>query len=62
MKLRGCFDKQGIIGNIQLKSFQLKIKGLENSFDYKESIDFENWQKYLKFMRKAAKKDHENPE
>ena len=41
--MRGCFDRDGIIGTLELKSFILKIKGLESGFDFKEQISFKKW-------------------
>ena len=30
-KLKGCFERDGIIGQIKLKSFSIKVKSLDNN-------------------------------
>lgn len=61
VSLRGCFDRDGIIGTLELKSFALKIKGLESGLDFKEQISFQKWKDLVKFMKKAVKLEPENP-
>jgi hypothetical protein len=39
----------------------LKIKGLSNEYEYKESIKFEDWKKIIAYMKKMLHKDPENP-
>eukprot|EP00347_Sterkiella_histriomuscorum_P001867 403370376 len=60
-QMKGCFDREGIIGSIQLKTFNLKIKSLQNSNEFKEKLHLDDWSTIIKFMKKAIKHDKENP-
>jgi hypothetical protein len=66
--LRGCFSRQlgtsTAVGNLALKSFRLRIKCISssnNTFEHKEQLLLEKWEEIIKFMRKAIKKEPEDP-
>ena len=49
--LKGCFERDGINGNIEMKSFMLKISCLSSNYEYTEQIKLEDWQKIISYMK-----------
>lgn len=49
--LKGCFERDGRNGNIELKSFNVKITCLTANFEYSENVKFEDWASILNFMK-----------
>jgi len=55
-RLQGCFEKDGLIGLIELRSFALKVKSINNpTFGLRKEAQFTFWKKLLKFVDRSEK-------
>ena len=57
--LRACFEKDGFIGQIQVKSFKINIKSLVSNFIYKKILSINNWINICGYMKKLCLSDSE---
>ena len=51
-KLKGCFEKDNIIGQIHLSSFAIRIKSLVTEFTYFENVKIDAWEDFCGYMKK----------
>ena len=51
-KLKGCFEKDNMIGQIHLSSFGIRIKSLVTEFTYFENVKIDAWEDFCGYMKK----------
>ena len=50
--LKGCFERDNVIGQIHLSSFNVSIKSLGGcGFSYKKNLYLDNWMDICGFMK-----------
>ena len=51
-KLKGCFERDNVIGQIHMSSFGIRIKSLVTDFSYFENVKIEAWEDFCGYMKK----------
>lgn len=61
--LRGCFSQNNSLGNIQVDTFNLKIKGLDTDYDYsfKFGTASGHWGRIVGYMQEQALRNPDSP-
>lgn len=59
--MKGCFERDGMNGNIEMKTFTLKISCLSSNYEYTEHIKVEDWKLIINYMRHQIYKDQDSP-
>lgn len=60
--LRGCFLKDGYLGQMKLASFSISIKSLVTKFSFNHNLTLTEWQHICGFMKKKVCDDMDQPE
>lgn len=61
-KLKGCFQKDGVSGQINLSSFRLSIKSLVSDYAYQNNLNFSEWRNIAGFLKTASANNYEEPQ
>ena len=60
--LRGCFIKDGYLGQIKLTSFNINIKSLVSNFSFNHNLTLSEWHHICGFMKKKVCDNMDEPD
>ena len=49
-KFKGCFEKDGSMGSIKIRTFTMTIRSLSSSLELKQKFGFDQWKGILSYM------------
>jgi len=59
--LKGCFEKDGVLGQIRLSTFNISIKSLVTDFAYSKNLKISQWAEICGYMKRQIIKSTNNP-